>query len=472
MNDVLIIGGGISGLSVAWWLAQRGVSSEIWEKGTTAGGKIRTDHIDGYTMEQAASMVMNFKPEVDRLLKKSGVDTQKVQRNKKSTSNRYVVHNGQLQAIPLSMFGMATSDLWSTKAKLRMMAEVFIPRKNDPDETVTEFVSRRLGNEILEKAMEPFVAGTLASNPDHASACAVLPRMKELEQNFGSITMGIIRNKILRRKTAMTQEIFSFSGGMSTLIEHLSATQGFSFKGGHNVTSIEPCQKGWQVTADSLSGEKVKQVKQLVLCAPSYILSGLLKPVNKDISDLLEGINYAPVSVVHLGLDGQNIKRKLDGTGFLVPRGEKLTLTGNQWMSSMFNGRAPDGKHLLSSYLGGARNPGAIDWDDNRSIDAVTADLGKLLGGAIDPEFARIIRHPQALPLYYGAYLKRWQDINSQLTGLAGLHIEGNFCGGVSVRDRISRGQILADRISTELGPVKDYANRPAARPLAYSNQI
>ena len=467
-SDILIIGGGISGLSVAWWLAQQGIASEIWEKETTAGGKIRTTSKDGYVMEQAASMMMNFRPEVDTLLKECGVDSQKIQRNRNSTSNRYVINEGKLQCVPMTIAGLFTSNLWSNKAKLRMMAEPFIPAKDDPDETVTEFINRRLGNEILEKAMEPFVAGTLASDPDLANACSLLPRMKALEQKFGSITMGIIRNKVFRKKTAMTQEIFSFEGGMSTLIKSLSAEQGFSFKGGYTVTSIEPCKNGWKVTADSIFGQKIKQVKHLVLCAPSYILSKLIKPVQKDIASLLNGIDYAPVSVVHLGFKSSGISQKLDGAGFLVPRGENLAINGNQWMSSMFNGRAPAEKHLLSSYLGGSRNAKSIDWDDNRCIDAVMGDLKKLLGLNMDPDFVHIKRHPKALPLYHGSYLKRWQEIDNLLTDLKGLHIEGNFCGGVSIRDRISRGQILASKIAAQMSPSENTIYAPLP-PLVYS---
>lgn len=467
-NDILIIGGGISGLSVAWWLARRGITSEIWEKDTAAGGKIRTENIDGYTVEQAASMIMNFKPEVDTLLKECGIENQKVQRNSKSTSNRYVVNEGKLQSVPMTIPGLFTSKLWSNKAKLRLMTEAFIRPKNDPDETVTAFINRRLGNEILEKTMEPFIAGTLASDPDLANVYSVMPRMKALEQKFGSITMGIIRNNIFRKKTAMTQEIFSFEGGISTLINSLSANQGFSFKGGYRVTSIEPNKNGWQVTADSIFGQKVKQVKQLVLCAPSYILSKLMKPVQKDISSLLGGIDYAPVSVIHLGFNASDISQKLDGAGFLVPRGEKLAITGNQWMSSMFNGRAPAGKHLLSSYLGGIRNAQTIDWDDNHCIDAVMGDLRKLLGVSLDPEFVHIKRHPKALPLYHGNYLKRWQEIDLLLAHMPGLHIEGNFCGGVSIRDRVSRGQILAEKIAAQMAPVANTAYAPLP-PLVYS---
>ncbi len=467
-SDILIIGGGISGLSVAWWLARRGIASEIWEKDTTAGGKIRTTHKDGYVMEQAASMMMNFRPEVDMLLKECGVESQKIQRNSKSTSNRYVVNDGQLKSVPMTISGLLNSNLLSNKAKLRLLKEPFIASKNDPNETVTEFVNRRFGNEILEKALEPFIAGTLASDPDLANVCSLLPRMKALEEKFGSITMGIIRNKIFRKKTAMTQEIFSFDGGMTTLIKHLSANQGFSFKGGYTVTSIEPNKDGWTVTADSMFGQKIKQVKQLILCAPSYLLSKLMKPVQKDIASLLSGIDYAPVSVIHLGFNAGSIRQNLDGTGFLVPRSEKLTINGNQWMSSMFNGRAPKGKHLLSSYLGGSRAPETIDWGDNRCIDAVMGDLKKLLGINVDPEFSHIKRHPKALPLYQGAYLNRWQEINRHLSHLPGLHIEGNFCGGVSIRDRISRGQILADRIAAQMGPAENSVFA-TLKPLFYS---
>ena len=208
--DTLIIGGGISGLSIAWWLAQEGLSCQIWEADSRPGGKIRSQQKDGYLTERAASMLMNFRPEVAELIDAAGLTDKKTRRAKEAESNRFLVNNGQLTALPMKAKAMLLSPIWSLGAKLRLLAEPFVPPNGNHDETVSQFITRRLGREVLEKAMEPFVAGTLAGDADLASATATLPRLTALEHRYGSITAGIIVNKLRRRQTACVTETFSF----------------------------------------------------------------------------------------------------------------------------------------------------------------------------------------------------------------------------------------------------------------------
>ena len=193
-TDVLVIGGGISGLSTAWWLNRAGCSVNVWESGKRPGGKIRSRRQDGYLTEQAAALVMNFRPEVTQLLQESGLEAAKTARLPAAEANRYLLQDGQLIAMPMRLGRMVCSPLWSWQAKLRLLTEPFIPRGGSEDETVSGFVCRRLGREVLEKAMEPFVAGTLAADPDLANAAATLPRLTALERRYGSIAAGILVN--------------------------------------------------------------------------------------------------------------------------------------------------------------------------------------------------------------------------------------------------------------------------------------
>ena len=210
--DVLIVGGGISGLSIAWYLAQAGVSVEVWEQDTRPGGKIQSIKANGYLTESAASMILNHRPEVSQFLKNTGLEAKKSLRAE--TANRYLVHNGHLLALPLKLGAMVMSPLWSLQGKLQMLKEPFIRKGGHAQETVSEFICRRFGREVLEKAMGAFVTGTLASDPDLANAYAVLPRLTALEQRYGSITKGIFLHKILGHRTACLTQAFSFQGGM------------------------------------------------------------------------------------------------------------------------------------------------------------------------------------------------------------------------------------------------------------------
>ncbi len=440
-EPVLIIGGGISGLSVAWWLSRQGIPSQIWEASGRTGGKIRTDSQDGYLTEQAASILMNFRPEVNQFIDDSGLAKLKALRSARAEQNRYLVSGDQLLQVPLTMKGMLRSPLWSLAGKLRLAGELFIPKKESDDESVSDFVRRRFGNELLDKAMEPFVAGTLASDPDLANARSVLPRLTTLERRYGSITAGVIINKLLRRRTAHVQEAFSFQGGMSTLVARLSQTEGVDIRCNYRVRSLRKIGKRWQVMASTPTGDRCQVASQLVLCTPAAGAASLLSPSDHQLGELLRRIRYAPLNLVHMGLDREQVRHPLDGTGFLTPRSSGLQLNGNLWLSRLFEGRAPHGKVLLSSYLGGARHPQLCELDDRQSSEAVVDDLNRLFTSDLSPEMVRVDRHPRALPLYHGDYYRLCREINDHATRLGGLQLAANYLGGVSVRDRLLEGQ-------------------------------
>lgn len=445
--DVLIVGGGISGLASAWWLARSGLSVEVWEASERPGGKIMSTRQDGYLTERAAAMVLNFRPEVVEMVREAGLEPAKTARLPTAEARRYLLHRGHLKALPMRMGAMVASPLWSLRGKLRLLAEPFIFSSGQADESVSEFITRRLGHEILEKAMEPFIAGTLAGDVYQASAAAVLPRLTALERRYGSITAGVLVNRVLRRRTACTTETFSFSGGMSTLAETLAKTPGINVRTGFSVDELVRERDGWRVTATAPHGQRTVSARHVIVTTPASVAAALLNRVDNELAELLRGIGYAAVNVVHAGLSRDAVGHPLDGTGFLAPKGESANLTGNLWMSTLFPDRAPPGKVLLSSYLGGARAPQVADWDDGRLVDETLRTLRPLIGLKADPEMVRIDRHQQALPAYHGAYQARMQAITARLQHIPGLHLEANYRGGVSVRDRLACGHAVANRI-------------------------
>jgi oxygen-dependent protoporphyrinogen oxidase len=448
--DVLVIGGGISGLANAWWLAREGLSVEVWEANDRAGGKILSSRRDGYLTERAAAMVMNFRPEVTELMRETGLEEAKSIRLSAAEAHRYLLHQGELKALPMRLGAMLASPLWSMPGKLRLMLEPFILTSGAMDESVSDFVSRRLGREMLEKAMEPFVAGTLAADPDQTSATAALPRLKALENSYGSIAAGILVNRLLRRRTASVTETFSFNGGIGTLVDTLARSPGIRMRSGYCTEELVRKEKGWCISAKTPAGQRVLNAKHVVVATPAPVAATLVKPLNAKLSGLLDGINYASLAVVHTGFDRDIIRHPLDGSGFLAPKGESTAFTGNLWMSTLFSGRAPAGKALLTSYIGGSRAPQAIDWNDGRILDEALRSLRPLLGLRDEPGMVRIDRHNQALPVYHGAYQSRMDTIRSELRLMPGLYLEANYIGGVSVRDRLARGQLLATQIMAE----------------------
>ncbi len=447
--DVLVVGGGISGLAVARLLAQRGLHTEVWEKEARPGGKIATDQRCGYLTEQAAAMVLNFRPEVSRFLHDFDLADSRIMRDQ--VANRYLVDNGRLRSVPSKIGAMLFSPLWSTRGKLRLLAEPFIPRGKCENETVSQFISRRLGQEVLEKAMGPYISGPLASDPDMANAFATLPRLTALEKRYGSLTLGVFVHKVLRRRTATETEAFSFHGGMSTLIDSLAQSDDVRFRAQLSVTELIQHGNSWTIHATSPQGERSIRAKEVVLCAPADVAASLVGSVDNELAELLCGIEYAPVSVVHTGFADHALPQPLNGAGFLVPRREGMAVTGCSWMSSMYPDRAPEGKVLLSSYLGGACAPEKETLDENRNIASVMLTLRSLLGIKRDPEMVHVDQHRQGLPLYHGAYPARMMAVNKRLQFLPGLHLEANYRGGISIRDRILCAYQAVGRIESAL---------------------
>lgn len=448
--DVLVIGGGISGLSVAASLVHRGLSVELWESSDRPGGKIDT-HTDsaGYVTERAANMVANFRPEVNRFIEQSNLVARKAMLA--PVAQRYLVQDDKLVTVPTKLVAMIGSPIWSLPGKLRLLAEPFVRKGGRDDETVSEFITRRLGREVLVKAMDPYVSGVLASDPELANARSVLPRMTALEQSYGSLTLGVLVHKVLRRRTAVPHETFSFKGGMSTLVKSLVNHPGIRFRPGHSAVELSRSRDHWRVTGSAAGTEVSLRARQVVLSVPASAASRLLRPLDRGLAKLLREIQYTPMTVVHTGFDRHSVRHPLDGTGFLIPRRAGVAVTGCLWMSSLFPGRAPQGRVLFTNYLGGARLPQVAEWDDERCIAATLQAITPLLNIHGEPEMLRIDRHQQALPLYHGDYYARMMSVTDRLQQLPGLHLEANYRGGVAIRDRIVCAQIATQRIAAEL---------------------
>ncbi len=332
-----------------------------------------------------------------------------------------------------------------------MLLEGLVPSGGEEGESVAGFIGRRLGREMLEKAIDPFVAGTLASGPEAAEARCTLPRLTALEQRYGSITMGVLANRVLRRRTAHVMETFSFAGGMSQMVYRLASEPGIRLRNGHRVLGIEPDSRGWRITGATPNGEIEVRARRLVVSTPAPAAARLLASLDGELTRLLDTIRYAPLAVVHLGLERKAIRHPLDGTGFLVPRSERLGINGNLWPDSLFPGRAPGGRVLLTSYVGGARHPQRADWGDERLVDTVLGDLRSLLGLSAAPEYLRVDRHTQALPLYHGNYSALLRALTERVGQWPGLYLAANYRGGVSVRDRIVEGLKTAGQVAESL---------------------
>ncbi len=448
-TDVVIIGGGVSGLATAWWLSRRGIDSIVLERNARSGGLIDSTRKDGYLTDHAASMMLNFDTSVQRFINSSGLLRRRIMRNEIDT--RYLVKQGQLVEVPLKIRGLMSSNLFSSKTRLKLMSEIFRPGRPPHWESAADFIRRRLGQEILDLAIDPYVSAVLACDPEKACARATLPRLSALERRFGSLTMGVLLKKLLPGAKGIPQQAFTFDGGMKTLIDILAKNDSSDVLTNQQVLAVEPIRSGWRITSEHAGNEYQFYARQVVFSTPADVASSLLKPLSRELSDLLAQIEYGPIAQVHLGIDYSAFPRLPRGGGFLVPSRENLPIRGSLWISNLIGNRAPDNKLLASNFIGGACQPGALNKPDQWLIDQSLSALQKLCGLKGSPEMIRVNRHHQGLPLYHGRYDMLMQTIEDLARQTNGLHFAANYLQGISIRDRIIQGRQVAARIDQSL---------------------
>jgi len=439
---VVVIGGGISGLSIAFWLRQKGCDVTVLERSERVGGIIRSERIQGYTIDHAANCLMNFLPEVNHLIETVGLAGEQVFRNP-TANKRYLLKDGKPRAVPLTPKEMLSSSFWPWKAKLRMAMEAFIPASDiGSEETVADFIRRRFGHELLEQAIDPFVAGTLSGDPEQACIQSVMPKFYEMEKRHGSVIRGLLAAKLAGVHAHYPRQLFSFKKGMEALPSAIGRYLGDRVKTGIAVETIERVGRQWILTA--AHGVEEIRADAVVVATPAAVAARLIEPLSDVIAGQLKSVPYAPIAVLTLGFPTHAIHHQMDGMGCLIPAREKKNILGLFWNSSLFVHRAPDDHVLVTCYAGGMRNPEMLEHDDERLVDLAMVDLHNMMEIHGDPEFVRVIRHAKGLPQYHLGHPQRLTTIDEQLRLLPGLYLSGNYLDGVSVRDRIAKGKCLA----------------------------
>ena len=438
-TDAAIIGAGLTGLTAAVALRQRGAGILLLESAAQAGGPVRTDAADGFLAERGPNSLMVNEPEVEEFLRACGLWSEAVFPGAKK---RFIVRGGKPIAMPSGPVEAVTTPVFSLRGKLRVLGEPFIRRGTNADETLADLVRRRLGPEMLAYAIEPFVAGIYAGDPENLSARHAFPKLWNLEQRHGSFIRGALR----LRRGGPPQRMISFRAGMGALPERLAAILGDRLRTGVQIEGIARGESGrWRVTwrEDGTAREAV--AASLVCAVPAFAVPGLPWPDGlRGQTDFLRDINYPPVTVIVLGFNRADVAHPLDGFGMLVPAAEKRRILGTIFSSSLFPGRAPEGMVVLTTFTGGARQPHEAGLDDAALEADVCADLHDLLGVCGAPVFRRIYRWQHAIPQYNTGYGRILSAMESLEASWPGLHLVGNYRGGIAAGQCIRNGLQLA----------------------------
>lgn len=451
---VAVIGGGISGLSAAFWLCQNGMDPIVMEQADRPGGVIRSESADGYMVDHAANCLLNYLPEVNTLCETVGVRDEKVYRSE-TARRRYLLKGGRPVYFPQSPFEFISTDLWSMKGKARLIAEPFIRRSGSGmDETVSQFITRRLGHETLEQVIEPFIGGSYAGNPSQLCARSTFPVLYEIERRYRSLTVGALIKRLKGQKSNCPTHLFSFRNGMETLPRAIRQYLGDRFTTGARVVEIEQKKdKTWDIIAEQDGKSVVHRANAVVIATRSMEAGRLISSIDPLSSCMLERLEYSPLAVVYTGFKREDVGHPLDGIGCMVPSKERLSILGTLWNSTLFGRRAPEGRVALTNYLGGRRCPDMIDKTDEEILSITLADLEKIMGIHSSPEFVRILRYSGAIPQYVIGHQELLKTVEGLSDRTPGLYIAGNYLRGISVRDCISYGSRLARRIANDYNP-------------------
>ena len=466
MKKVIIIGGGISGLATAWLLRNKAQAAgtelliTLLEKEDRPGGKIKSIRSDGYTCEWGPNGFLDSKPQTLDLCRALGVESN-LHRSNDNARKRFIFSGGELHQLPDGAPAFLKSRLISWPGKLRLALEPtpFIASAPDGvDETLADFGRRRLGGEALDKLIAPMVSGIFAGDPETMSLVSCFPRIAELEREYGGLIRAMIMLAKKKKKDVAAGKVVSsaagpggvltsFREGIQYLSDALTASLGETVRPGVTVTSVEK-GAGAPYLVKCVDGSAY-EADLVIVASPAFAAAEMLADLDGAIAGTLQQIPYASMTVICFGYDRDQISRSLDGFGYLIPKKEGLSTLGTLWDSSMFEERAPEGKVLLRSMMGGACFPEYVKLSDDEIITRVRKDLALTMAIDSQPEFVRIFRHPQAIPQYTVGHGKRLQALDEQLKTHPGLILTGNSYRGIGLNDCVAAAERAADEALT-----------------------
>jgi protoporphyrinogen/coproporphyrinogen III oxidase len=458
--QVIVVGAGISGLATAWWLHKSGIDVLVLERGDAPGGTMRTVRENGWLIETGPNSALETTPLFQTLFQDAGLTDQLVYANE-AGNNRYIVRNGALHALPMSPPAFLRSKLWTTRGKLRLLAEPFIGRAAE-EETIARFVRRRLGAEFLDYAINPFVAGVYAGDPEQLSVRAAFPKLYALEEKYGGLIKGQIRGARERRqrqeKAKDRARMFSFKDGMQRFPEAIARLMPDRVHLGIAVSGIvDTFRAERRYRVDGARGNETLSfdADAVITAAPAAATASLLESFNASLARALRDIHYPPVAEVFQGYRAADIRRALDGFGYLIPEVEKRSILGTIWSSALFEGRAPEAHVAFTTFVGGSRQPALAALDDEKLATAVAAEITALMSATAPPVYTRVTRWEHAIPQYRLGHLDIVRRMEDFERAQPGLFVSGNFRGGISVGDCVISSDRTAQAVLRYLEPLR-----------------
>ena len=457
MNDhadsqhVIVLGAGLSGLTLAWRLSKTGVRVTVLEKSDRVGGVIQSERIDGFLCERGPNSMLVKSATAEGFLDEIGLSSEIIESNPVA-DKRYLVKNGRPVAMPMSAMSAIGTPLYSMRGKLRLLAEPFIKAAPaDGDESVASFVTRRMGHEFLDYGIDALVSGIWAGDPDQLSIRYAFPKVWNLEAQYGSMIGGALKLSRQRRKSGEKRyksRLIAFRDGIAKLPQTLAETSAARIVTSASLTSISRCDDKWTVSWRQPGGEISETCSELIVSTPAFGVADL--PWESSLATTLGSfpdLYHPPVTTLVLGYRREQVGHPLDGFGMLIPHAENRRVLGAIFSSTCFPDRAPDGHVSLLIFIGGTTMPECASDDKERSIALATKELGDLLQLEGKPVFSEQTYHRQAIPQYnvgYGDFLARLEQLEKENSGL---FFCANYRGGPGLSDVLDSSLAMGQRI-------------------------
>ena len=469
MKRIVIIGGGISGLAAAHRLTelarerQQPIAVTLLEASTRLGGTIQTEHRDGFLLERGPDSFISEKPEAVALAKRLGIDSRLIHTNDEHRRS-FIVREGRLRGVPEGfqllapsrIWPFVTTDIFSAAGKLRIAADLFLPRapaNGNNDESLASFVTRRLGKEALDRMAQPMVGGIYTADPTTLSLRATLPRFLDMERKHRSIILAMLRQRKVNKTEASGVSgpryslFLSFDQGMQVLTEELERSvtaAGVTIELNSKVTSLARGPEGWTITTSN--GSRV-HTDGVCLGIPAYSAALLLEKIDNNLAQQLRAIEYTSTATINFAYRRDDVGHPLDGFGFVVPFIERRALIACTFSSVKFSERAPEQHVLLRAFVGGALQPEIFQLNEAEMVAQVRSDLEQLLSIQGQPMFVETAKWSRSMPQYYVGHLERVGAIEARVSSLNTIALAGNSYRGAGIPDCIRSGEAAAEKL-------------------------
>ncbi len=446
---VLIVGAGISGLALTYYLRKSGIDAQVVEASPRPGGVIRSERRDGFLLELGPQSFSGTSQLLE-LARELGIEHELLEAPPRAP--RFLLLDGQLKPAPLSPPAFFASSLFSARTKGSVLRDLFgRSAPPDADESVAAFIRRKFSPELLDKLVGPFVSGIYAGDAEKLSLRAAFPQLYEAERSAGSVIRGMIRAAKSKPGPKQRATLQTFREGNETLIKALAKNLGSALRTEVSVSEISRTNAGSPATyqVSLTSNGSIDQIiaDRLVLATPTHVTADLLRATHPVLASTLSPIEYATLAVVSLSYPKSAISHSLNGFGFLIPRSSGLRTLGSVWNSSLFPGRATDAHALFTSFIGGATDPQAVTLPTDELVSQVHKEIAPLLKISKSPTFSSVTLYQRALPQYNLGHSERLASLQKCKAELPGLWFAGNYLRGPAIGACIEQALAVADEI-------------------------